>query len=165
MVRWGVSNHLSVWKEFYCLFSQWQQRSVKCLGASDNFSDFQVAYSVVKYDDCCFLHSLCSASVALPVRVHVTSAERGPLPFCWIWKVFARILAGTLPVQDWPLTSHQAPGVWLCVLVTLEVLFLPSFSVVLAYGWEVSSIAFCSCRWREVFWWNSISGKTHFIEF
>ena len=96
------------------------------------------AYSVVKYDDCCFLHSLCSSSVALLVRVHVTSAERGPLPVRWIWQVFARILADTLPVQDWPLTSDQAPDVWLRVLVSLEALILPSFSVVLAYGREVS---------------------------
>ena len=51
--------------------------------------------------------------------------------------MFARILAGTLPVQDWPLTSDQASDVWLCVLVSLEALILPSFSVVLACGREV----------------------------
>lgn len=160
-----MSSHLSIWKAFHCL-SPSGNRDLSSVGASGNFSDFQAAYSVVKYDDCCFLHSLlCSSSVALLVRVHVTSAERGPLPVRWIWQVFARNLADTVPVPDWPLTSDQAPDVWLRVLVS--------------FGGSRSSFFLSSPGlWREVtlncsalaggvkyFCETVFLDKTHFIEF
>lgn len=98
----GMSQSLS--------FSQWRQKSVKCLGAFYYFSDFQVAYSLVKYWDCCFLCSVCLPSLALEVRfmTHLLKGRSPPPPAPCIWKVFARS-----PLQDRPLAAHQAPDVWL----------------------------------------------------
>ena len=141
-------------------FSQWRQKSIKCLGAFYYFSDFKVAYSLVKVETVVF----CILCVSLP-----WPWRSGSWLICWkagpsLPTASGRCLPGVLYRAGLSrLTRLLMFG--FCVLGSLEALILPSFPEVVACGWEVGWITFCSFQWCGVFWWNSISGKTCFIQF